>query len=50
MIFPAYNEVKCMTQTSREATAYFEHCQHRSKAFVSADGNDGTRAGGGMAR
>jgi dolichyl-phosphate beta-glucosyltransferase len=51
VIFPTYNEVKRITQTIREAKAYFEQCQHPYEIVVSVDGDDGTRElVAGMAR
>lgn len=43
LIFPAYNEVKRIAETVREAKAYFESRQFSYEIIVSADGTDGTR-------
>jgi glycosyltransferase involved in cell wall biosynthesis len=51
VIFPAYNEVKRITQIIHETKAYFEQCQHPYEIIVSADGEDATRElVAGMAR
>lgn len=43
LIFPAYNEVRRIAETVREAKAYFESRQFSYEIIVSADGTDGTR-------
>lgn len=43
LILPAYNEVKRIAQTIKEAQGYFEERGYTYEIIVSADGNDGTR-------
>lgn len=43
LILPAYNEVKRIAQTIREAKTYYERRQHRYEIIIAADGDDGTR-------
>jgi dolichyl-phosphate beta-glucosyltransferase len=52
LILPAYNEVRRIAQTIREAQAYFERRSLACEIIVAADGDDGTRelaAGMGLA-